>query len=355
MIGLSLLTLVPGRSGAGAETFARGLCRALSRYGTLEYRAFVPKIAPDAGEGLDSRVVTSYPAAFSIPGRALAMLRAAVAPGEIRRQLEPEKLSAIHFPLSVMLPLVPTPPAAVTIHDVLHEVHPRLFSRAELAYRQLAHGASLRTAKVVLTSSRFSEDALVERLGVPREKVRVVPLAVDLERFAAGEDPREPFLLYPANRWRHKNHERLFEALRLIRRVRPETTLVLTGAGHERRRVPEGVVARGWVGVDELVRLYRTASALVFPSLYEGFGLPVLEAMACGCPVAASNVASLPEVCGDAARLFDPTVPEAIAKGVLDLLEEPRDCVQKGLSRVKEFTWKACVERHEAVYRELPV
>jgi len=353
MIGLSLLTLVPGRSGAGAETFARGLCRAFSRYGTLEYRAFVPKIAPDAGEGLASRVVTSYPAAFSIPGRVFAMLGAAIAPGEIRRQLEPEKLSAIHFPLSVMLPHVRTPPAAVTIHDVLHEVYPHFFSRAEIAYRRLVYGGTVRRAKVILTSSRFSENALVERLGVPREKVRVVPLAVDLERFAVGEDPREPFLFYPANRWRHKNHERLFEALRIIRRVRPETNLVLTGGGHEGRPVPEGVVVRGWVGVDELVRLYRTASALVFPSLHEGFGLPVLEAMACGCPVAASNVASLPEVCGDAARLFDPTSPEEIAAGVLDLLAGPREYVRRGLSRVESFTWKACVRAHDAVYGEL--
>ena len=104
---------------------------------------------------------------------------------------------------------------------------------------------------------------------------------------------------------------------------------------------------------DELVRLYRTAAALVFPSLYEGFGQPPLEAMACGCPVVAARAGALPEVCGDAARYVDPVSPESIAEGVADVLDHPGDLVPRGLERAKGFTWEATARGHEAVYREL--
>ena len=97
---------------------------------------------------------------------------------------------------------------------------------------------------------------------------------------------------------------------------------MLTGGGHAARS-PDGVEALGNVSLDELVSLYRRAAALVFPSLYEGFGLPPLEAMACGCPVACSVAASLPEVCGDAARYFSPDDPEEIAAAVADVLDDP--------------------------------
>ena len=103
-----------------------------------------------------------------------------------------------------------------------------------------------------------------------------------------------------------------------MRRERPDLRLVLTGAGHDRLTLPDGAESRGHVTLDELVELYRSAAALVYPSLYEGFGIPCVEAMACGCPVAASDVASIPEVCGDAAVYFDPFDPESIAEGIRD-------------------------------------
>ena len=127
-----------------------------------------------------------------------------------------------------------------------------------------------------------------------------------------------------------------------MRRERPELRLVLTGAGHDRLTLPDGVESRGHVTLDELVDLYRSAAALVYPSLYEGFGIPCVEAMACGCPVAASDVASIPEVCGDAAVYFDPLDPESIAEGIRAVLDRPPS---GGIERAARFTWDECARR----------
>jgi glycosyltransferase involved in cell wall biosynthesis len=127
---------------------------------------------------------------------------------------------------------------------------------------------------------------------------------------------------------------------------------VLSGGG-DFARAPDGVEARGRVSDEELVRLYRTAAAVVFPSLYEGFGQPPLEAMACGCPVAASTAGALPEIVGDAARLFDPREPEAIAGAVRDVLESPDEWARRGLERAALYSWDVTARATDAVYREL--
>ena len=344
-----MLTLVPGVVG-GSETYARELTRALARVGELEYRAFVPSIAADAGDGLPTTVVTEYRASRTTSGRVAAMARAALAPSRLRTALDLSELDAIHFPLSVMLPPVDSPPAATTVLDVQHEVFPEFFSRAELAYRRRVYGWTVRKSRIVITISEHAREALVERLGLDPGRVRAIHLAVDHERFTPDGRPREPFLLYPANGWPHKNHRRLFEAFALVRRERPELRLVLTGAGHEGLSLPEGVESRGHVSLDELVDLYRGAAALVYPSLYEGFGIPCVEAMACGCPVAVSDVASLPEVCGEPAVYFDPLSVESIAQGIRDVLDRPPT---GGIERAARFTWEECARRHDAVYREL--
>ena len=351
MIGISLLTLVPGVVG-GSETYARELTRALHRVGSLEYRVFLPTIAPDAADGLPGLTVSSYRASRSMAGRIAGMGLAAGLPGRIRRDLRLHELEAIHFPLTVMLPPLDHPPAATSVLDVQHEYFPRFFSRAELAYRRIVYGWTVRRSRLVVAISEHVKQTLVERLRLDPDRIRVIHLGVDHGRLRPGNAPREPFLVYPANRWPHKNHERLFRAFALLRAERPELRLVLTGSGHD-RPLPEGVEARGRVSADELTDLYRRASALVFPSLYEGFGQPPLEAMASGCPVAASRAGALPEICGDAARLFDPSVPEEIAAAVAEVLEDPTGYVTRGLERAALFSWDACARRHDDLYREL--
>ena len=135
-----------------------------------------------------------------------------------------------------------------------------------------------------------------------------------------------------------------------MRSQRPELRLFLTGLGHDPARLPTGVETLGGVSADELVRLYRRAAALVFPSLYEGFGLPPVEAMACGCPVAASNAGSLSEVVGDAAVLFDPADAHSIADGIAEALDRADELASRGLRRAAAFTWNATARAHDRVY-----
>jgi glycosyltransferase involved in cell wall biosynthesis len=352
-VALSLLTLAPGRVG-GSETYTRALCRALAEVGRGEYEVLVPRIAQDAGEGLPTRVIGAYKGGRGMPGRLLSMVSACVLP-RVRRELALAAFDVVHFPLTVMIPPIEAPPAVVTMHDVQHLVMPHFFSRSTLLYRRLVYGWTARRARLVIAISAHVAGTLVERLGVPEENVLVVYSGIDHTRFTPPprESAREPFLLYPAYAWRHKNHARLLEAFALLRRRHPDLRLVLTGPGHRQLPPESGVEVRGFVQADELVRLYRTAAAMVFPSLYEGFGQPLLEAMACGCPVAASDAASIPEVCGGAARLFDPNDAEAIADAVDDVLAGPAVWSQRGLERAAAFSWERTARETDDVYARL--
>lgn len=345
-VGLSLLTLVPGISG-GSETYARELVRALGRVGRFEYRVFLPSVAGGI-DGLPVELVPEYRASRSTGGRIVGMTRASISGRSIKRRFA--GTDVLHFPLSVMVPPVDSRSAATTILDVQHELLPQFFSRAELAYRRRVYGWSARRSRLVLTISQHAAGTLVERLGLQEYQVRPIHLGIDHEVFRPGNESRGEFLLYPARSWPHKNHVRLFEAFSELRRRHPGLELVLTAYDGP---APEGVRSLGHVSRDELVRLYRTAAALVFPSLYEGFGQPPLEAMACGCPVACSNVASIPEVVGDAARLFDPASTEEIVAAVEDVLTDSDPWQRRGFDRAAGFTWEKTALAHDAVYEEL--
>jgi glycosyltransferase involved in cell wall biosynthesis len=347
-VGISLLTLVPGISG-GSETYARELVRALGRGGRHSYRVFLPTIAADV-EGLPAEVVGEYRASRSTTGRVAGMAQASLFGGRIRRRFA--ELDALHFPLTLMIPRLSAPAAATTVLDMQHEFLPRFFSRAELAYRRAVYGWSVRRSRLVVTISQHAADAIVDRLGVPTERVRPIHLGIDHTVFRPGEEARGEFLLYPARGWPHKNHSRLFQAYEVLRRRHPDLELVLTSFEGPS---PAGVRSLGRISREELVRLYQTASALVFPSLYEGFGQPPLEAMACGCPVACSNAASLPEVVGDAARLFDPTSTDDMVTALEDVLADPDGWRRRGLERAAGFSWDRTAQRHEEVYDELGV
>ncbi len=374
-VGLALLTLFPGRVG-GSETSVRGL---LGEYaagnGPDEVVVLANRHVMDAYRDFERGPVRLHHVASYRPGdgdltRLLAMAGAALRPGRAARDV-PAGLDLLHYAVTVPIPATPAP-RVVTLHDLQHHDLPDLFSRGERAYRRWAYDGSARRASTVVTSSHFSKGRIVELLGIEPERVEVVHFGIDAERFAPGSRegdeqaldglgvPRR-FAFYPANLWPHKNHERLLEALALL--DDPELQLVLTGQDYGRlerlhgRARELGVEARvhhlGHVPASALPALYRRAELLVFPSLYEGFGAPPLEAMACACPVAASDRASIPEVCADAALLFDPESPEAIAATVRSALEDEDVRARlrsDGLKRAKAFTWRVAAERHQAIY-----
>jgi glycosyltransferase involved in cell wall biosynthesis len=343
VIAIPVLTLVPGVVG-GSETYVRELFRALARVGEHEYRALLPPVARDAADGIPSVVAEGY----GRGGRLASMAGAAV---DRRLGQLLGRADVVHYPLTVPVPRVQAR-SVVTLHDLQHLDLPTMFSRAERAYRSVAYDRGVRRADRVLVISEFVKRRVVERLHVDPARVSVTPLGVDHDSLRPPADgERQPLLLYPARGWPHKNHARLFEAFSLLRRERPELRLVLTG--DDFGGLPDGVESRGRVTRTELVALLQRASVLVFPSLYEGFGLPPLEAMACGCPVACSNVSALPETVGDAARLFDPHEPRAIADAVNDVLADPAPWVARGLERAKRYSWDATARATDAVYAEL--
>jgi len=345
VIAIGLLTLAPGRSG-GSEQYARALCAHLG--GGLDYRVVTSPLAPDAGGPLPTIVAPEFVSPSSKGARLAATARAAVDP-RLRRHFR--GASVVHYPVTVPLPPLRVP-TVVSLLDLQHRELPQLFSRAERAYRAVAYDLAAKRADRVVTLSEFVRRRAIELLGLDPERVIAIHLAVDHARFHPGNEEREQFLLYPAQPWPHKNHARLFEAFSLLRAERPELRLVLTGAG-EFGAVPDGVEVLGRVAFDELPALYRRASALVFPSLSEGFGIPLVEAMASGCPVACASAGSLPEIGGDAARSFDPYDVEAVADGVRAVLDDPEPWRERGLARAAQFSWDANARAHEAVYRSL--
>lgn len=204
---------------------------------------------------------------------------------------------------------------------------------------------------------------LWEQVGLPLEARRE---NVDLLHGAARLESEPPLLLYVGTMEHRKNLVRLVAAFALLReRRRIPHRLVLAGkpgygwkevrAAIERAEISDCVETPGYVSSAELARLYGSAEIFVFPSVYEGFGLPVLEAMARGTPVACSNAASLPEVAGDAAAYFDPLSVEEIAaaiEGVIDSPGRQAELRQQGMRQAARFTWQACAQKHVEVYRQ---
>jgi len=335
----------------GSETYARRLLDTLTDSAAVDVIALVPESAAGLSTRGNEVQVRGLVVRDSTAGRLLGLARARVRASSIRKQTR--RADVIHFPFTVPAVRPGRGQAFVmTVHDTQHKDLPELFSRLERFFRVFTYDRAARRADAVITISEFSKRGIERHLGVPADRIHVAPLGVDTSDFVPNLGEREPFVFYPARGWPHKNHGALIDAMAIVRRTHPDLRLVLTGGGVDGLGdVPEWVENRGLVSHDELLRLYRSAAVLAFPSLYEGFGLPPLEAMASGCPVAASNAGSLPEVCGDAAVLFDPTDVTDIARGIVEAMERGDDLVRRGLERVTGFTWDASARAHEAAYR----
>jgi glycosyltransferase involved in cell wall biosynthesis len=375
---MSLLTLVPGRMG-GSESYVRALLDQFARGNgpervtVLANSQVASAYAERAAGPVALHQIRHYRPGTRPVARAAAMLSGYAASPAIAREL-PSGLQALHFPVTVPIPRSGLP-EIVTLHDVQHHDMPEFFSTPERALRRLTYDRAARQAAAVITPSDYSARRVTEVLELPADRVTTVPSGIDHERFTPvpGPDDRallarlglaRPFLFYPANLWPHKNHERLLRAFASV--SGHDLELVLTGRTYGRlSRLTElaqelGLGARvrhlGFVEPEEVPALYRAARAVVFPSLYEGFGGPPLEAMACGCPVAASTRASLAEVCGDAAVSLEPESVESIAAAIERVVTDEAlrlDLEQRGLRRAAGFSWERAAEAHVAVYRRV--
>lgn len=361
--GLSLLTLFPGRVG-GSEAYVKGLLGEYEKGNGPERVTVLANrhvmAAYEGGGPVSLQHVASYRPGDSTPTRMAAMAFARVAPRRVARDV-PAGLDLVHHAVTVPIPRFDGP-TVVTVHDVQHLDLPELFSRAERAYRRWAYEGAARGADIVVTGSEYSADRLADAARVERERIEVVPYGIDHERFRPdgpddaleGLDLPERFAIYPANMWRHKNHERLVEAWKLLSHT--DLHLVLTGQDYGKTLPPdERIHHLGFVPAAAVPALYRRARLMVFPSLYEGFGGPPLEAMASGLPVASSLEASLREHCGGAVLELDPRSPESIAAAVDTLAgdETERERLRaEGLERAKAFTWQAAAARHRAIYEQ---
>lgn len=351
-VALCMLTLVPGGMG-GSETYARELTRQLHGIPDLRAVAYVPRSAQGFSRGIPETVVNRIRGKSSTPERLRSVITATAFSRSIRQRMSGAAI--VHYPFTVPAPRPSRHQSFIqTVLDVQHLDHPELFSGAELVYRKYFYDAPARRADLIITISEFAKQRIMHHLGIDPERITVAHLGVDRSQFVPNYGAREDFVLYPARSWPHKNHARLVKAMTLLRRERPSLRLVLTGGGLDALKgLPDWVERRGLIPADQLRSLYQRAAVMVFPSLYEGFGLPPLEAMASGCPVAASALGAIPEVCGDAAVLFDPRDPGAIAKGILQAIERGPVLSRTGGDQVAKFTWEHCRDLHVEAYREV--
>lgn len=374
-VGINLLWMVPGVVG-GSETYTTRTLRGLAeRYSDLDYTLFaLPEFAtvyPDLARTF--KTVYAPVSGRRKPTRVLA--------GEntwLARQCLKRRIDLVHHAGGV-IPLVRPGRAVLTIHDLQYLYYPEYFTRSKLAYLSKMVPRSADTARLILTPSEFTRRTVIDRLEADPSIVVVVPHGVS-QREAEGSvadvrssyDIRGPFFLYPAATYPHKNHLVLVQALARLIESHPEVTLVLTGTrGSEQwgtTHSSEGRVAEeirklgleervrplGYVPGRDLDALYREAVALVFPSRFEGFGAPVLEAWSRGCPVIAANATALPEIVGDAGYLVSPDNPQEWANSMWDLLEDSDlrlIYARAGAERARKFSWAGSADVLEDAYR----
>jgi glycosyltransferase involved in cell wall biosynthesis len=286
-----------------------------------------------------------------------------------------ERLAAdvVHFQAG--LAYTTTIPSVFQPWDLQYRHFPQFFPRRTRLVRELRDRVFCDRASRVIVASEFGRDDLVSQLGIEREKIAVVPIAPatdthreanenDVARVRRMFDLPSAFLLYPAQTWPHKNHLGLVEATALLRKSGLDIPLVCTGrhtdffltiSAHSRRLgVTDLVRFTGFVEPRELKALYRLCRGVVFPTFFEGGGMPALEAFASDAALACSNCASLPEMVGDAAILFDPTSPADIARAVRIIWCEPdvrATLIRRGRLRLRSMSWESTARATRTLYR----
>jgi len=389
-IGINLTPLRPGRIG-GSETYVRGLVEQLARTSSpYEFLLFLREdtlavenppnhfqqicnAKAQATEPNSSTAARWRRAACRLGGRTVNVH--SIADNWQRSLVDRYELDVWFDPLTTLTPRDLGCASVMTIVDIQHETYPQFFDRAEIARRAREYQPAGAAATRVIVISDYVRKTVLETYGLPGAKVSTVHLAAPSKSVAGGTDDAavlrahgvaEKFILYPANTWPHKNHARLIEAFRSARCGELDgVQLVLPGgeqwgesevraAAHE--LIKSGSVLRlGHIPTEHLPVLYRHARFLVFPSLYEGFGIPLVEAMQVGCPVVASGCGSIPEVAGDAALYVDAESPASIAEGMVRMHRD--ECLRdemrrRGFDRAGRFSYERCAAETLRVLEE---
>lgn len=361
-IAISLLDFEPGNSG-GIETYTRDLIDALQDI-DKENKYFVLLNIRNRGalrvRADNFEVVYADQASFTFAKKLLRKLRIFDSPPSrsIRGTILRLKLDIIHFPLQIIpkyLTDLPGTKKIITIVDIQHEYFPHFFTQEDLKFRRSSYLRSINAADKVISISNFTKITLLKHYPLTPDKVSTVHLSFNGKIFnkesTSVANKYGRYFYYPAATWAHKNHEGLLKAFSKITKKYPDCGLVLTGLQKQKSEnifkmieslnLSQKVHILGYIDRNQQAGLYKNAVGLIFPSLFEGFGIPLLEAMAVGCPVAASNVTSIPEVGGDAALYFDPSKPGKIAEAMAALIEDPdlrQKLISAGFKRAAYFT-----------------
>ena len=373
-IGINLLWMVPGVVG-GSETYTTRLLRGLAeRNNDLRYTLFaLPQFA-----SAHQDIASSFDVAYAPLTGQWKSFRVAGENSWLARQSRKRGIGVVHHAGGIV-PLIPAPRPIVTVHDLQYLFFPEYFTKTKLVYLQRMVPRSAEAARLVLTPSEYTRRTVIERLRIDPSVVVVVPHGIGTRGgVRASEDIRErhglegPFFLYPAAMYPHKNHLVLIDAFARLLKVHPEAQLVLTGpkgwqewktatdmeeriVGEiENRNIWGRVKQLGYVSAPDLEALYQAATAMVFPSRFEGFGAPILEAMARGCPVIAADATAIPEVVGGAGRLVSPDNADDWCRAMADLLEDAEEregFVKAGLERATDFGWTRSAAILEDSYR----
>lgn len=348
-IGVNALYLIPGGVG-GTEIYLRNLLGALAEIdSTNEYVLFTNRET-----GCD---LAPGPANFRIAGQPV---RASFRPARILWEQIVLPLAIARHHIDVLLnpgftaPILCGCPQVTVFHDLQHKRHPEHFRWLDLQFWRFLLFWSAHVSPALIADSAATRADLLRFYRLPDDKIRVIPLGVDPKFFEIATSRRpEPMLLSVSTLHPHKNLDRLLRAFAVFRRTRPEFRLVIAGLrGFDTAKLEglrqelglsDAVEFTGWIPRGDLYALYARAFAFLYPSTFEGFGLPVLEALAAGVPTACSNIEPLASTAGDAALQFDPEDEKAVLEAMMQLVSDDRlraQLVAAGPARAAHFSWK---------------
>jgi glycosyltransferase involved in cell wall biosynthesis len=323
-----------------------------------------PRALRSLGGRVFSRVSAHLPGRLRrVAGRLAFSLRTLSNRSDSRSLMQDLNVDLLFCPFTAPTYFEPNVPAVCVIYDLQYKIYPEFFAPEDIVHRDRSFTDAARRSAALVAISNYSRDAAIAEGKLDPAHIKTIHLHISQHSLRNAKRDETildrlqlvtgKYLIYPANFWKHKNHEMLLTAFGLARRsgLADDIRLVCTGAPGARQQwlkqatrglgLENHVLFPGYLANAELLALISDSSGVIFPSLYEGFGLPIVEAMATGVPVACSNVTSLPEVAGNAAILFNPRVPEDIAQAMLSLAQDKElaaRLVQAGNLRAAEFS-----------------